>query len=278
MFQRILVPLDGSSASFHALEQALEIANRERTEITALYTIDARVLSEARVYLPMYDEMRVSDDIVPPSKATLTYQAWAQQVIAQARARGESVGVKVHTDIVTGIPCQEVVTRSSEFDLLVMGRWGASRDHPGPFLAGSTPQFIVARTHLPTLCVQDPMREIQRILVAFDDSREALDALQLTATWASAWGITLVVLTVQEDGDRAQSLLRKAHDRVRPTTPRLVARNGGPADAILATAAEHNCDLIALGVPAGRRLPGFAGDAVVETLLRTSKLPVLLNH
>jgi nucleotide-binding universal stress UspA family protein len=278
MFQRVLVPLDGSSASFHALEQALQVANRERTEITALYVIDARVLSEARVYLPMYDEMRVSDDIVPPSKAALTYQAWAQQVTARARARGQSVGVKVHTDIVTGIPYQEVITRSPEFDLLVMGIWGTSRDHPGPFLAGNTLQHVVLNTRLPTLCVRDEARKPRRILVAFDDSHEALDALQLTATWANAWGITLIVLTVQEDGDRAQALLRKAHDRVRPTSPRLVARNGDPADAILAVAAEHNCDLIAVGVPAGRRMPGLSGDHVVDTLLRTSSLPVLLSH
>lgn len=112
----------------------------------------------------------------------------------------------------------------------------------------------------------------------FDDTREALDALQLAATWADAWEIPLVVLTVQEDGGRAQTLLRKAHDRVRPATPRLVARHGNPVDAILTTAAEHNRDLVALGVPAGRRIPGRFGDRVVDSLLRTSSLPVLLSH
>ena len=278
MFQRILVPMDGSTASFQALEQALQIARRERTVVTVLYVIDSRVLSEARVYLPMYDEVRVSDDVVPPSKATLTYQAWAQQVTARARARGESVGVEVCTEIITGIPYQEVIARSSAFDLLVMGAWEASRDYPGPFLGGNTLQQIVLSTRLPTLYAPGEPREPRRILVAYDDSHEALDALQLAATWAHAWGITLVVLTVQEDGDRAQQLLRKARDRVHPVIPRLVARDGEPADAILATATEHQCDLVAVGVPSGRRLPAHFGDHVLDSLLQGSPIPLLLSH
>lgn len=131
MFQRILVPLDGSAASSHALDQALGIANRERSVVTALYTIDARVLGEARVYLPMRDEMRVSDETVPPSKAMRTYQAWAQQVTSCARTRGEEAGVQVRTEIVTGVPYQEIISRSSQFDLLAIGTWDTSRSYPG---------------------------------------------------------------------------------------------------------------------------------------------------
>lgn len=278
MFQRILVPVDGSTASLQALDQAVKIARHEQTVIGVLYVIDARVLGEARVYLPMYDDVRVSDDIVSPEKAMLTYQAWAQQVTTLARNRGIAAGVDIETEIVTGIPYQEIASRSSGFDLLVLGIWETSRDYPGPFLAGNTWQHVMLNTHLPTLCVREEARDLRKVLVAYDDSREARDALQLTATWARAQEMTLIVLTIQEDGDRAQKLLRKAHERVRPISPRLIARDGNPADAILATAAEHECDLIALGVPSGRRFRISAGDGLVSTLLRTSNLPVLLSH
>lgn len=278
MFRRILVPVDGSTVGFQALDQALQIAAREGAVITALCVIDVRVLNEARIYLPMDEEVKASDEIVSPSKATLTYQAWARQVTARAQGQGESIGVEVRTEIVTGVPYQEIISRSPAHDLLVMGAWGTWRDYPGPFLAGSTLWRVVAHTHLPTLCMQGQRREVQTILVAYDDSREARDVLQLTATWSRAWGLTLVVLTVQPDGNRAQALLRKARARVHPTIPRLVARDGDPTEAILTIAAKYHCDLIALGVRAGqpalRRSPGN----LTQALLRASPLPMLLSH
>jgi nucleotide-binding universal stress UspA family protein len=60
MFQRIFVPCDGSSASFQALDQALHIAQREGSTVTVLCIIDARVLDEPEIYLPIDDEIRVS--------------------------------------------------------------------------------------------------------------------------------------------------------------------------------------------------------------------------
>lgn len=278
MFQQILVPMDGSTASFHALEQALQIAVHDGAVVTALYVIDARVLSEPHVYLPMHDQLRVSDEVVPPSKAASTYQAWAQQVTARARARGESAHVELRTDTVTGIPYQEIATCSSQYDLLVIGIWDTTRTYPGPFLAGTTVQHVVARTHLPILCVQSQLQKLESILVAYDGSREALDAVQLAATWSQAWGLTMIVLTVQQDGDQAQALLQKARARAHPVSPRLVARDGDPAEAILTFTIEHHCDLVALGTNAGRRVRVTPAGGVVDTLLRSSKLPMLLSH
>lgn len=279
MFSQVLVPMDGSTASFNALDQALQIATPGQTVITALYVIDVRVLDEACVYLPVHDEIKVSDDVVPPEKARMTYQAWAEQVTAKARERGESAGVEVHTQIVTGIPYQEVISRSPEFDLLVMGLWKkAAGDYPGPFLAGTTLQHVIARTRLPALCVPDSGSAIRSILAAYDGSREAIDALQLCATWAHAQEMTLVVLTVQEDGDQAQTLLKEARERVRPVVPKLIARDGDPATVILAVAEEHDCDVIAVGVPANLSTPIQPREGLVATLLHTSPRPLLLSH
>lgn len=280
MFQRIFVPVDGSTASFDALNQALQIAACEQAVVTVLCVIDARISNEARVYLPMQDKIMVSDAIGLPSKITSTYQAWAQQVVDRAQARGEAVGVEMHTEIVTGVPYHEIIARSSHYDLLVMGTWETSSTYPGPFLAGNTLWYIVAHTHLPILFVPASFKnkKLQTIAMAYDDSREARDALQLAATWAHVWGLTLIVLTVQQNGSQAQTLLHKARVRAQPAVPRLVAREGDPLKAILNVATQYHCDLIALGVHASHSLFGYSLGKVTDILLRTTSLPVLLSH
>ncbi len=278
MFQRILVPFDGSTVGSYALDQALRIARRERAVITALCIIDARVLDEPDVCLPIDDEIQVSRQVVPPSTAMLTYQAWAEQIAARAQERGKEVGVDVQSEIVTGIPYREVISRCSRYDLLVMGVWDTPDDYPGPFLAGTTYWHIITHTRLPTLCIRGQSRDIQRILVAYDDSREAVDALQLAVTWCRAWELSLVVLTMQPDGDRAQAILRKARERAHPLIPTLVTRSGDPTQVIPAIAQDYECDLIALGVHCDHGLLERPNDSTANAIIRISTLPVLLSH
>lgn len=278
MFPRILVPVDGTTASSHAFDQALRIAERDESIVSALCVIDARVRKEAQVYVPINNEIRVSKESVPFAQAQSTYEAWAEQVVRQAEVRGNRENVDVDTDIVTGIPYQEIVKRASPYDLLVMGLWNTSNSYPGPFLGGNTVWHVVAGTYLPAICVPDAPRDIDTILVAYDDSHEARDTLQLAATWSYAWDLKLIVLTVQPDGDTAQNILRNARARSWPAAPRLIARDGDPARVILSFADENDCNLIALGVHADRFVLRHSLGSVVDAVLHTSTVPVLLSH
>ena len=53
MLQQILVPLDGSIASFNAFGRAVEIALTQQSVTTALCVIDVRVAHEAQLCLPL---------------------------------------------------------------------------------------------------------------------------------------------------------------------------------------------------------------------------------
>ncbi len=254
MFQKILVPLDGSTAGRNALDQAMQLARDNESVITALCVIDVRVSHEARIYLPGENEISVSNEGVSPAKAAAIYQGWAEQVIAAAQAHGATAGVQVQTEIVSGIPYHEIISRSSRHDLLVIGPRQTSSAYPGPFLAGATLWYVAAHTHLPTLCVFAPPQKLDTILVAYDDSRAARDALQLAATLCQIWESTLIVITVQPEGRQAQHILRQARLRASPIVPRLVARDGDPKRAILNIVARYNCNLIVLGVHAHHSL------------------------
>ncbi len=277
MFRQILVPLDGSRASFNALEYALQFSGNKETAVTTLCIIDSRVSHEARLYLPEDDEIIVSNEIEPPTRATAIYQNWAQQVIARARTRGQAAGVQIQPKIVSGIPYQEIIARSPRYDLLVMGGRQNSTAYPGPFLGGTTLQHVVAHTHLPALCVFAAPQKLKTILVAYNDSRAAQDALQLAATLCRAWKLTLIVLTVQPEGRQAQRILHQARRRVAPVIPRLVARDGNPAEAILNIAAMYKCGLVVMGIHTHYPFSPPSGK-VFDTLLHSGRLPVLLSH
>jgi nucleotide-binding universal stress UspA family protein len=277
MFRQILVPLDGSRASFNALAHALQFSKDKETVITALCVIDSRVSHEARLYLPDEDDIIASDEIEPPTRTAAIYQNWAQQIIARAQTQGQAAGVQIQSKIISGIPYQEIITHSSRYDLLVMGGRKSATTYPGPFLDGNTLQYVVTHTHLPALCVFDSPEKLKTILVAYNDSRTARDALQLAATLCRTWGLTLIVLTVQPEGRQAQRILHQARRRAAPVVPRLVARDGDPAEAILNIAATYNCDLIVMGVHAQSPFRTSFGK-VSSTLLHSGRLPVLLSH
>ena len=278
MFKQILVPLDGSETSLYALDQALEIAKREDALLTVLCVIDTRLLYEARVYLPTSEGVRVNEDIVGAQNVESTYQAWADRLTTEALERGESAGVQVQAEIVTGIPYQEITARSKDYDLLVLGPWNISRDYAGPFLAGSTIWHILAHTQLPVVCVQEAGLPLETLIVVLDDSSETVDTLQLAATWAEAWGLKLVLLTVQPDGDQAQELLHKAQERIEPVKARLVAREGNATAVILGTTLDFKCDLIAVGVHSEHALLRHPSNDTIEGLLEDSTLSLLLSH
>lgn len=277
MFQKILVPLDGSTASFDALDLALRLAVNDRAELTVLCVIDNRVSHEAQVYVPLQNAITVSDEM-PFSKAALLYQAWAQQVITEAEVRSQAAGIKIHPKIVSDIPHRTIISACPQHDLLVMGIWDSFSAYPGPFLAGTALWHVVAQTRLPVICAFTQPHQLQRILVAYDDSPAARDVLQLAATLTQVWGLKLTVLTVQQSGGQAQQFLHQARVRAAPTFPRLIARDGDPTNAILTIAEQHKCDLIALGVHARRSLRGYSLGNVTDTLLRSGQLPLLLSH
>jgi nucleotide-binding universal stress UspA family protein len=135
MFKKILVPLDGSTAGSESLKQALLLVGDEPTQIDVLYVIDVRLLEEARLYLPMGNEIRISTEL-SPRKITDTYYSWAEQVVVRTHARAQSEGVALQAEIITGVPYREITTRSASYDLLVTSAWETGKIYPGPFLGG----------------------------------------------------------------------------------------------------------------------------------------------
>jgi nucleotide-binding universal stress UspA family protein len=145
MYQRILVPVDGSATSNAGLDEAVRLAKLTGARLRLVHVPDANLFA-------IGIESYVGDVLQLLSEA-------GAQVLAEAKARVEASGVAVDTVLgeVFGKRVCEVVNdqvTAWQADLLVIGthgRRGARR-----LLLGSDAEQIVRSASVPVLLVRTP--------------------------------------------------------------------------------------------------------------------------
>jgi nucleotide-binding universal stress UspA family protein len=137
MFTKILVGIDGSTASQHALEQTLALAELTRASVTALSVAEK---------LPAYAATVGESDEESAFK-----HSYFDQLHAKARALAAERGVRFESLVVSGHAADRLVHTAKDggFDLLVLGHTGHSRLHG--LLLGSTADRVVEHATCPVL-------------------------------------------------------------------------------------------------------------------------------
>ncbi|PCR91505.1 universal stress protein [Natrinema ejinorense] len=143
MYDRILVPTDGSREVERALEYAFDLAERHDATVRALYVVNAAGYGG----LPMETALEgVSDALREEGRSAIR--------------RVEELApddVTVETQVLEGTPSQVIVREAdpSACDLVVMGTHG--RGGIDRLLLGSVTERVVRRASVPVLTVQvDP--------------------------------------------------------------------------------------------------------------------------
>lgn len=143
MYDRILVPTDGSREVERALEYAIDLARLHDATLRALYVVNAAGYGG----LPMETALEgVSDALRNEGRSAV------DRVEELAPA-----DVPVETAVLEGAPSQAIVddADSTECDLIVMGTHG--RGGIDRLLLGSVTERVVRRAPVPVLTVQvDP--------------------------------------------------------------------------------------------------------------------------
>jgi nucleotide-binding universal stress UspA family protein len=287
----VVVPLDGSDFSEHALEYAAALAR----------TAGAR-LRLVHVHEPL-PGMVVPGQIpgVAPLPETrdedATAWAWQYLDVWAERLRTET-GVEAVTEVATGGIVAALVhaSRTGEADLIVMtthGRGGFARTW-----LGSTADTLVRQVAVPVLLVRptsggtELSRElgIQRILVPLDGSALAETIIPHASAIARLVRARLTLITI----------LTAANDALDPKTiddtpasaylAGLAARDewagleidtrvltaGGAATGILHALAELQADLVAMATHGRGGLTRVLLGSVADKVLRGATVPVLL--
>lgn len=145
MYQRILVPVDGSPTSLKGLAEAIRLARMTGGQIRLLHMVDA--LSAAMAV----GAYAISADVIDQLRAD------GEQMLQEARAQAVAAGVAADTVLDEGVRgrlADWVVeqARSWPADVVVLGTHG--RRGVGRLLLGSDAEQILRAAPVPVLLVR----------------------------------------------------------------------------------------------------------------------------
>ena len=150
--RRLLLPVDEVDLTAAVLDWARMLAHRDGAAVTLVHVLDPRLhaLPSGRL-VSGSDADAAGDGAATPEDVTVATEAWL------GRLAGELSGsVQVDLIVESGRAGEHVLAaaRRSSADLIVMGRRGRGRVHPG--VLGSTASVVLRETSCPVLVVVDP--------------------------------------------------------------------------------------------------------------------------
>jgi nucleotide-binding universal stress UspA family protein len=144
MYRRILVPVDGSSTSARALQEALGLARQQTAELELVYVMEDVLFLENEAYIN-YEEVQKSARSA--GEKTL---AQAQAAVRQAGMTAEQRLLEARGERIASVIIEEA--RRWPADLIVIGTHG--RSGFSRILFGSVAEGVVRTAHIPVLLVR----------------------------------------------------------------------------------------------------------------------------
>jgi len=281
MFQRILVPLDGSARAERALPVAARLAQTSGGSIVLL-----QVVNQA-------------------GEKGETERASATGYLNTVATSEDLAGIKTHIEVIAGKPDQSILESAKvhNVDLIVIcthGRTGFQR-----WAQGSVTHTLAHETTIPLLVLHERESETSRLsakaahalcgLVALDGSALAEEALlpaaHLVAALAPGRGALYLTLVVTDIGDEAQKQAKayqaaveeRVQERlngldlsIRWFLPRDADVAGELLDIARGSEGSGGCDFIAMSTHGRGGLERWMMGSITEHMLNATKLPMLI--
>ncbi|MCK4274005.1 MAG: universal stress protein [Dehalococcoidales bacterium] len=151
MFERILVPLDGSKLAECALPYAEELAKGYNTKEVVLVSVTERIIG----YQPIDDPSQPMEQRLLPV-AVGKKERQARRYLGKIAKSLEAKGIVVRTEVLIGNPAEEIAifAKHNEIDLIVMSSHG--RSGPSRWAHGSVADKTFRASSVPVLMVRAP--------------------------------------------------------------------------------------------------------------------------
>jgi len=148
MYQRILVPFDGSATSSRGLDEAIGIATLTGASLRLIHMLDILDFTNGFETAAIY-----TDHVIPFMRRT------GEEILQGGKARAENAGVRADTVLLEGMKtrlCDAVAEQARAWgaELVVIGTHG--RRGVGRMLLGSDAEQIVRTSIAPVLLVRAP--------------------------------------------------------------------------------------------------------------------------
>lgn len=282
MYDRILIPSDGSDAAKKAVDRALSLAERFDASLHAIHVVKRneypeRVESEASAELAHYGEAALNEigDRADNREVPIT-----TQVIETTEP--------VHQEIIEYVGTHDI-------DLVVMGTHG--RTGLDRLILGSVAERTLRTSPIPVLTVHDETdidSDFDAILVPTDGSdtanAAATHAIRLATMTDAAIHVVHVVdlnaLTgdydsgavleaLEEEGKRAVDDVIERAEEADVRSVEASVLSGTPAKAIVDYANERDVGLVVMGTHGRSGLDRYLIGSVTEKVVRLAEMPVL---
>ncbi|MEW5766540.1 MAG: universal stress protein [bacterium] len=182
IYSKILVAIDGSLTSLHALEEFFKLAQNEGNRITVVSVIPPYIGDLALVAV---------GDIIAAIK-----KPW-EEALKKAQELADKHKVLIKTVCEEGEPYERIIdlAQAENCDLIVMGRRGLKRLER--VLLGSVTARVIGYSPIDVLVVtKDTFVGWQRILLATDGSKYSEPATRRAIDLASSYGGEIKVISV----------------------------------------------------------------------------------
>jgi len=279
---KILLAIDGSDTAARALDFLLRFPLPEGSSVTLLTVIDELPFIDAET------QELTGEHIEALHMVRNTLSEVARKNLDAAAERACDRGLAVETQLCTGDVAEEIIVAAeeSQIDLLVVGSHGHSA--LGGFLLGSVSHRVLVHARCSVLLVKGAAagmtspataEEPWRVLLAYDDSAPAREALELCAALPFSDQDRVEVVTVlplitgyRQDIQQhmspiwnqkkiaAKAALDGAVDRLHASIPGVTSSTHEGTDAahgIIHTAEASGSNLIVLGNKGRRAIKRF---------------------
>jgi len=249
LFSDVLVAMSGEGEGWIALEQAIIIGKLEGSEVRGLVV-----------------EERVDGDIERERYITQFF-----------KERLDQAGLTGNLAFSVGAVAETICDRVEANDLIVLRlSHPPSRNIFSRLSSGM--RMILRRSSRPILVVKRQVSTLNHILVVYDGSQKAKEALFLSSYFADRHKRRLSVLTIEDDEERGRKLIREAKVYLGDACDFSLLRHGnnGLEETIIATAAEINADLIMMGGYGFSPILEAIFGSTVDGVLRRTYLPVMV--
>jgi len=142
LFQRILIPIDGSQLSLKAAKQGVYIASKLESRVMFLHVVDVRTIQTSSLAGTDPDTLRAR------------LRNIAERYLNEAAGLAEEENITFENQIREGLPAEDILKEIEEkkIDLVIMGSKGMSGAHR--VVIGSTAEEVVRWSTCPVLIVK----------------------------------------------------------------------------------------------------------------------------
>ncbi len=275
MIGSILLAVDASPATPATSDYARFLAKRLGATLRVVYVVDARLVNMS--YWTDYGALSVPTTTFSEEMNSML-QGQGKELLQRIERLAEEDGLSCETEIRTGLPANQILEAAQTADLIVLGRRGESSKLEESRGLGTVAERVVRGSHQPVLVAAEAFRPFERIVLGYDGSERAREAMVYASELAQRLSLPLLALSVHDDETLALERLEAVRSYVEGRKLKLttMALTGDAVEAIITQS--HDGDLIAMGAFGEGRIQAWLLGSTTESLLRATTQPVLLHR